>query len=246
MPLEIAILGSCVTGGPLGLAAGSTFKIVAYVARTSFVSMMSSPLKFDADMIRPMRPSELRWMEGDFTRSSLSMLDRKFDYLVIDFVEETVNLRQIGTSFVLETGHVRQSGVLEQFQLGPLLRRADKAVTRRWEEACGAFCSGPLARVPQDRIILHRGLLASCYKDGTEIRQFENGPAAQVRVLNPVLETYYAYFQGLVPGAHVIDISPDLRIADANHRSGLSPFHYIPEYDRAFLGRFEAITKTSV
>ena len=62
--------------------------------------------------------------------------------------------------------------------------------------------------------------------------------------LNPILVEYSQYIQELLPRAHVIDVPAKYRVIDVNHKLGLSPYHYIQEYDACFMSQMEKIAGT--
>lgn len=283
---KVAILGCCLSGEPFHRFPEAPFTVVTRRFGTSIASLMSPPLKPDIGVLPEMPNWLQKCIEGDFTKSSLSILTHDFDYLIIDFGEDTQDLYRIGDSYVVHSELVQTCGVLKQFGQGEVISRRAGATTTLWKTACTRFCQGPLAHIPQERVILHRVRLASAYRDKAGVHPFKSKYklpcVVRVRTLlkrlarnnlcrrlfkprilprftalsehyrnqrflalgddiNPVLADYQRHFQELMPRARTITVAESCCLADAGHRLGLSPFHFIEEYDRSFISQLEAI-----
>lgn len=281
---SLSLLGSCVSTGPYYRIRPSNLNLAAYRTGTSIVSMMASPLRLESSDLESLEPFQCRQVEGDITKSALDCVTTDADFFVIDFGDETCDLVRIGATYVTHSNSLRQSGFLRRFPGHEILRRQDPATTRLWLDACDRFCRGPLARIPQDRIVFHQVQLADgCERTPTSSSKgrgiamalrgilplFRRLPAEnplrrwvrqrlvssvpvlaphrdainlsdQAELLNPVLKTYSDHLRQLLPGAHVIDVPASHRLADRQHRFGVSGLHYLESYDRWFISALQA------
>lgn len=155
------MLGSCVSGGPYYRLRSPDLHMDVCRTGASLISLMSPPMGLDPADLEPLSPYDRRRLEGDINRTALDFLEHAADFYLLDLGDETCDLLHIGDSFVTDTSALRKSPFLSRRPDLNRLRRHDPASTRLWLEACTRFCRGPLAAIPQDRIILHRVQLAS-------------------------------------------------------------------------------------
>ena len=159
-PTTIAMLGSCVTSTAYYRLRSADLQMANCRTGTSLVSLMSPALSLDRADLEPLEPHARRRVEGDVTRSALDFLESGADFYLLDLGDEICDLLQIGDSFVNRTSVLKKSHFLRRYPDHKVLRRDDPATTRLWMDACTRFCRGPLAAIPQDRIVLHRVQLA--------------------------------------------------------------------------------------
>lgn len=160
-PASFTLLGSCVSTGPYYRFRPSELHLEAHRTGTSLVSLMSPPLTLEPGDLKDLKAYQCLQLEGDITKSALDCVRSDVDFFVLDFGDETCDLVRIGESFVTCTDSLRRSSFLRRFPNYEIIRRDDPMTTRLWMNACTRFCRGPLARIPQERIVLHRIQLAS-------------------------------------------------------------------------------------
>lgn len=164
------MLGSCVSSGPYYRLRPVDLHMAVCRTGSSLVSLMSPAVRLDPSDLEPLNPYDRRKVEGDVTRTALDFLEDGTDFYLLDLGDETCDLLRIGDSFVTITCALGKSPFLRRLPDLKLFRRDDPATTRLWLEACTQFCRGPLAAIPQDRIILHRVQLASeCPSTGSRL-----------------------------------------------------------------------------
>ena len=244
MPIDIALLGGCTSLRPFRLLKRKRdfrYRLVASYARASLVSLFTPRPDIDIDALTFTHDRERRWFEGEITRT-LGMIGREqFDYLLVDFAEETPNLCVIGNGYLNWSTTARASGLRELLPNARIIPRTESKVTELWKSACTRFCRGALSDVPGNKIILHKIQLSSTILRNKAFSQYDEPKRRNNEVLNKILDSYHEHFLSLVPDARVIDLPPELRVCDGD-KDKTHPFHYIEEYDLAFIDQLEKLT----
>lgn len=238
---RIAILGSCITRDLWPIRGGGAEQL-HYICRTSFPSLLSTPIAG----FRPVDhlPGDLHAHEhnalvADLQKTALSRLMAwRPTHIIFDFIDERFDLLAFGNSIATYSGELVRSGYLAEPALAErhLVRRLSTGCDRIWIDAVGEFAAlirgTPLS---QARLILHSARWATAYRtaegalspfSGVEIL---GGDPVEIDDYNKLLERQEAAFLRVMPPTTIIDAAA-FRLGDANHRWGLSPFHYAPEY----------------
>ncbi|PZQ64170.1 MAG: hypothetical protein DI570_06365 [Phenylobacterium zucineum] len=159
-------------------------------------------------------------------------------HVIFDFIDDRFDLIAFGDSIATRSGELKRSGYLSQPALADryVIPRLSAACDRLWAEAAGEFAAllraTPLAGA---QLILHSARWATeqRHTDGRlePLHDVEilGGDPVDIGDYNAALERQEATFLKVMPPTTVIDASA-YRLADADHRWGLSPFHYVPEY----------------
>ncbi|MBL8554816.1 MAG: hypothetical protein JNL41_11105 [Phenylobacterium sp.] len=238
---RIAIVGSCITRDLWPIRGGGSEHLL-YVSRTSFPSLFSVPVKGFSPARRP--PGDLHNHEhaalvADLTKTALArLLAFRPTHIIFDFIDDRFDLLAVGDSLVSRSGEIIRSGYLTRraFRRHHTVRRLSDACTRLWMDSAAEFAafvaSSPLSRA---RLILHSARWATHHRDADGAAQPILGPEilggdpADIWSYNDLLVRQEAHFQTVMPPLERVDAG-ELRLADAGHRWGLSPFHYVPEY----------------
>lgn len=199
------------------------------------ISQMSPPLDVDFSGAPEIHRTERRWIEVEFGRLALSVLADGVDYVIIDLGEETTSIAQVGNSYVTLSSTMKKYGLDTKLKVDTVFHRGSPVVSEMWKASCDRFCQRLLENFDQDRIIIHWALFATALRDSEGTRPVAERVAVRTSKLNLILNDYYAHLQSIIPHAKVIEISEDLRLADPDHRHGVSGLHYIADYDRAFM-----------
>tara|TARA_B000000532_G_C18866573_1_gene406523 strand:+ start:750 stop:1457 length:708 start_codon:yes stop_codon:yes gene_type:complete len=219
MRCKIAIHGSCVSRD---FAEFMSWPVSNYQARSSFATKSTIPVDFDESyLIRLSSPFQQRMVRWD-------LLKRKFDsgdsiFLMIDLIDERFDVYLVDSSTVTRSKPFHDCGILESISGNKIrLERGGEDHIRLFQEGLSVFSEW--VNVP---IILHRANWASMMKTEHGVRPMEN--ILQVERENALLERLYSLVVKELKPVFVVE-SPSLLIADPNHKWGLAPFHYIPEY----------------
>jgi hypothetical protein len=241
MEPRIAILGSCITRD-LWPIRGEGLPQLAYVSRTSFPGLLTPPVRDFA--AAPTPPADLHAHEygalvADFRKTALARLVAyRPTHLILDLIDERFDLLAVERALVSVSGELVRSGHLDRNLQGRSHRvsRLSAACDRVWSEAAGEFAAVVRATALRDAtLILHSARWATHVRgaDGREtpIRDVEivTGQGVNIADYNALLARQEAALKALAPPLMVVS-APTHQVADANHRWGLSPFHYVPEY----------------
>lgn len=242
---RVAIVGSCITRD-LWPILGEAPQDLLYISRTSLPSLFSPAMggiEVAAEPPNGLRPSQHAAVVADLKKSALSRLvAHQPTHIIFDFIDERYDLLSAGGalathSWELETAGYRASGDLAAARTIP---RLSDACGRLWGDAAAEMASF-LASTPLRGaiLILHAAQWADSYRtkkgkvrdlaDDFLILDGKPGPRA---AHNALLTEYQGRFLATVPGVRTVS-TQDHRVADEDHRWGLSPFHYVADYYRA-------------
>lgn len=213
-----------------------------YICRTSLPSLVAPGV---ADFRAPpkppagVRPKPHRAVVADITKTALAELVAfRPTHLIFDFIDERFDLVCVGDSLVTRSGELEAGGYLRQRAFGGArdIPRLSPACDRLWTEAAGQIAALVRATPLADaQLILHAAQWADHRrsKAGREspigVVEILAGHPADIAAHNALLERYQAKFTALMPPMERVEAS-ELRLADADHEWGLSPFHYVPDY----------------
>ncbi len=241
---RIAIVGSCVTRDLFPADAG-----LLYLARTSLPSLLSAPVAgfvppAETDPMGGLEPWARRMVLYEATKAGLSvLLDYAPQTIVFDFIDERTQLLEIGAALVSDSVEFRQSGLhlTPPFARARIIARASRECDELWTAAVRRLARILGHRLPDARIVLHRaGWCAHALGEDGLLRPFDPATQIERQVNNPLLGRYHRLFLQSFPQAHAINASPAHRIADAGHRWGPKPYHYVPGYYPAVLAELKA------
>jgi len=249
---RVAIIGSCITRD-LWPIRGEGAEALAYVSRTSLPSLMSEPVAgFRPEKAPPagLNGYQHSAMVADLQKTALARLVAfRPTHLIFDLIDERFDLLSVGRSIVTDSWELEASGYLDQkaFRDARPVPRLSAACDRLWAQAAGEMAAivraTPLA---QARLILHVSRWAHEVQDAVGRRRpltnvaIMEGRPAEIAEHNLLLEQYEAVLLDVMPSMARLD-APALRVADAEHRWGLSPFHFIPAYYAEIWRQLEAL-----
>lgn len=238
---RVAIIGSCISRDVWRFR-GEPASDLLYICRTSLPSLLAPAVAGFRAAPKPpggMRPKPHRALVADITKTALAELVAfRPTHLIFDFIDERFDLVSVGDSLVTRTGELEASGYLRQraFARSRDIPRLSPACDRLWDEAAGQVAALVRATpLGSARIILHAAQWAHRRRSdagreasivGVEILP---GRPADIARHNALLERYQAKFTALMPPMARVE-APALRLADADHEWGMSPFHYVPDY----------------
>jgi hypothetical protein len=238
---RVAIVGSCITRDLWPIQGGGAEGLL-YISRTSLPSLLGAPVEgFHPVLGLPgdLHRHEHNAVVADLRKTALNRLVAFAPtHVIFDFIDERFDLLSTGSGVVTHSAELVRSGYLDQ----PALRHARRiprlsaACDQLWSDAVGEFAAlvraTPLARA---RLILHAARWAADQRlaDGgiVPVRdvQIMPGVPAEIPDYNDLLGRQQTAFEALMPPMARVDAAAH-QLADAGHRWGLSPFHYVPEY----------------
>lgn len=234
-PIQVNIFGSCVTRDAFAFDEKKQFKVGEYIARQSVISFLSKPLAFDDSCIHLSSSFQRNQLFGDLSKNAFTKLkDNPGDCLVIDMIEERFKIGKISGTYFTDSNELDNSGFLEKYNARFYENRElhGKVFFRSRDMAkyIAKFVSRILEIYEQKQIIIHEVYLATYYLDKErQILKFPENYVQYAHKLNRKLEYLYKCLKKNLPEAHCISISNQF-IADQNHKWGLAPMHFQPEY----------------
>lgn len=227
-PLKIAIIGSCVTR--------DCFKYIEnveilYVARTSFISLISQSADISEDQILIEGNFERKMVFWDLNKEFLKKLtDFQPDSIILDFIDERFDIVKYDGGYYTRSNYLVNSGVLDRMIGYQIIRR--QAVGDLWLEACQEI--GYVLRSLTDNIILHKTHWATRYRntESDDIVDFDVDTEHIAHINNNILNSYYDTIQMVIPDLKVIDYNPALLYSDFAHEWGKDYFHFGDQYYR--------------
>lgn len=243
---RLAIIGSCVTRDIWNLPQfGGVAPELAFVSRTSFASLCAPPVAGYVRLPEPYPEGLSRWevqmVEDDMHKRGLGRLAAwKPTHLIIDLIDERFDLLSDGAAVAVYSWELH---LAEQLGKGPLKRlrevpRASPEAAALWRRGVEAFADFAREQLPGVRIAFHDARWATEWLDADGARQpyppwsIWHGRPADIAEQNGRLAGYGADLRELLPAAFHIRAPAELIVGDGDHRWGLSPFHYVPEYYR--------------
>lgn len=247
---RIAIVGSCITRDlwPLRELAPPD---LLYISRSSLVSLMARPVDDYASREAPpegLTRYQHMAVEADLMKTALGRLvAHQPSHIIFDFIDERFDLLTLPNGAVVtHSWELDNGGYLETPGLAGArpLPRLSLACERRWREACvqlRVLLQASTLRHAQ--LILHSAKWAT-HQAGPDgplplagEPQILPGQHADIGAHNDLLARYEDWFARQLPEAAVVRASDDHRLADPQHRWGLSPFHYVDSYYEDIRGR---------
>lgn len=249
---RIAVIGSCITRD-LWPIRGEDAAMPLYISRTSLPSLFAPPLKgFEpaAGLPGDLRRHEHSALLADLQKTAIARLvAHRPTHIILDFIDERFDLLCADSTLISHSAELERSGYRAQpaFQGLRSVSRLSAACERLWLEGLAEFADLLRAtRLRDAALILHSARWADTQRlaDGRTARvrdvQILTGKPVAIAPYNELLAAQDAALAAQTPNLAVVEAA-DLRLADATHQWGLSPFHYIPEYYAEIRRQLEAL-----
>lgn len=242
---RVAIIGSCITRDVWPIVGEASPEDLLYISRTSLPSLFAAPVRgldLSEDLPPELAAFPHRSMVADLHKSALTtLIAHRPTHVIFDFIDERLDLLAVQDTIATHSWELDVSGYLRQPALAgarsiPRTSPASDIIWRQGLDQMAAFLRmTPLAEA---KLILHEAQWASEYLDKAGARRaFEGvelftGKPAAIADYNAVLDRHQTAFAATVPQATRICAPARLQLADARHRWGVSPFHYVEDYYR--------------
>ncbi|MEH6938047.1 DUF6270 domain-containing protein [Bacillus sp. JJ664] len=236
---NFTILGSCVTRDAFNSCI-DLYEISNYFARTSIMSLVSKSMIIDEAKINLSSSFQIKCIKHDFEKDFFNIIEHNStDYLIIDFIDERFNLLKWNESIFTKSNELITSGLSEHYAFLEMER--NESLLPVWEESAKLFFNELFNHIPANRVIIHKCFWKSKYVDENgEIREFTN-QLNHIERQNKFLNYYYEFIECNFPEMKVIDMRTEEIYCTANHRWGLSPYHFEDQYYSIFLQKLNDI-----
>lgn len=241
--MTVAIFGSCVSRD---LFEHPTLRpsLVHYGARSSVVSAVARPVAIDPARVALPSAFQRRCVLADLAKTFFaSLVEARPGWLVIDLVDERFDLLRTRGSYVTRSSAFEAAG-LERgagLEFEPVRRMWGQG-RALFDRAAELFAERVMRVVPAERVVIHRALWCTSYRNDGEVLPFPPDRLKLCQLQNDMLEQAYDRLERAFDGrARVIGVDPGTHYADAHHRWQLEPYHYEPAYNAEAAGRLLAL-----
>ena len=240
----IHIIGSCCSRDIFRILEEDRL-VGKYTARSSLISRVSPPLKFNLNsQINSLESNwQQRMLKQDFEKNGLHIEDYAKGVLIIDFIDERLLLLKVGDTFITQSTEFTKCKLNEVLNIDKEVRRGRQEEFDLWIDACHKFTK----LIPENirkKTILHKAFWASKYRKNGELYDFEDRD--KIIFFNKNLDFYYKTFESIYSPGCIVEVSLEKSIADAQHLWGLSPFHYTEEYYQECYKQIIAFSKLNI
>lgn len=238
---RVAILGSCVSRDAFEFA-DSSWVLTKYMARTALASFCGRQTEVELpDYANIESPFQRRMVIEDVEKRGRRWLaEKSYDWLIHDAIDERLALATFedGGSLTVSPEFMRLGLSSSRYQSidFPTQEHFD-----RWVAGWESFMKLLDGYEVRDRLIIHRAKWVQ-HVQGSD--QLTTEPDVIARA-NDWLERAYVRMSEDVPPERFISVSDEHQFADANHRWGISPFHYVEGYYLEFLEKLAAVTSAT-
>ena len=233
----VAIWGSCVSRDAFAVQSRSAeleqrLPLLYYGARSSWISQDSQPWPDPAvELGGGVSGFGRRMVEEDLSKTIVDRLvEHQPDVLLLDLVDERLQLARIGKTWFTASDYLKQT------DLGPkALAQAEEvsAATQPGRPKMFAAAVGRVARrllreLPNTTFVLNEAPYVARIGNGTELGEPQAGWARELDdAQRPMMRSLIQAF-----GPRLIRATPpeQVRLADPDHRWGISSYHYVEDY----------------
>jgi len=243
----IGIFGSCVTRD---LFEHPSLRPLLghYAARSSVISAVAAPVAIDEQSVVIPSAWQRRCVLADFGKTCFGQFaTAPPEWLVIDLIDERFDLLRVDDSYVTRSSAFAAAGLEERGEFCfQLVRRMSEEGCELFDAAAQTFAQRVLELVPADRVVLHRALWCTRYRDGADVNEFPERRLELCRLQNAMLTRGYDALAAAFCGRAVeITVDAHRRLADAGHRWQLEPFHYEASYNEHAVDCLRALVEAA-
>lgn len=237
---RIAIYGSCVTRDAFEVRSHS-HEIVRYFARSSMISQCAAPVTYtDEQMGTEISEWARRIVAADFEKNVVDLIagDRP-DLVIIDLIDERLPILEGQDTIVTLSPYSQYAPYVRD--LRATARRVEVADPTRdeaFKRAARVLTTKLASEVGAEKILLHRSLYSTRVNKG---KSFSLKEKMASRRMNKLLKSWYDTIAA-TSGCRVVEVPRRVRVADAGHKWGLSPFHYIDTYYEHLMDEIDEMT----
>lgn len=182
---------------------------------------MSAPTPVEGDDIGLSSPFQTRVVLEDHRKTGLTVLAGLCHPLVIDLIDERFRLLTSGHGLVTGSSYFHTSTLPSQSAYEAISEDTTLASDGPFATAC-KLLADRLSGVP---VIVHRALWATHSVAGEPLAKSDFAERN-----NRWLTRAYDLLHEAFPDGGLITPASEAVVADPEHRWGLDPFHYVPDY----------------
>lgn len=228
---KICLIGSCVTRDAWRITEEDATSH-KFFTRTSFITIMSSPIKIQDESIKLESKFQRNAIIEDSSREALKYIKRfQPEIIILDYIDDRYSILKKNNSYILNSNEFSKSGIREElFSDAIQIDRNSNECTVLWKKSLHEFCCFIEKNSPNTRFILHKAWFAEKSTDGITIEEYDNDKMFAIKTMNNILYNYYEETIKTLKNLLTIESSKKFLIANKNHLWGHAPIHYIDEY----------------
>ncbi|MGK3958291.1 DUF6270 domain-containing protein [Arthrobacter sp. R4] len=215
LPLRVFIYGSCVSRDAFQFP--HDMHLVDYVARSPLGSAFAEiPSALDFSTASISSSFQRRMVEIDLKKELASILRHsEYDLLLLDLIDERIPLMNYEHSVVAYSSELQSTGVTAEEN--SLIGVGTDAYFARWLDGLSKL----LAICPASKIVVNKVWWATTDSAGALLPN-----QGYINTNNAILERLYAEL-GQYPEIRFIEYPANLLVADAGHKWGAAPYHFV-------------------
>lgn len=161
---------------------------------------------------------------------------------MLDFIDERFNLyvRENGSVATLSSEFIKTGFMKNLPADGRLVKSGSDEFFSLWDNGWEQLVAQLESQGRLDRLFINRVHWAESAPAGAAFPGMYADPAF-IQKANATLNRLYERVARDIPQSQFIDHAPDVMRADASHKWGLSPFHYVDEYYVRALKRLQQL-----
>ena len=243
--IDLAIVGSCVSRDALEFHPDG-FNLLGYFARTSLISQATEPVEIgNDDLESDLSPFARRVVEQDLTSNVVASLGELSPrILLLDLIDERFRIVRSGSGWITYSPYFSQTSLGKSLANAPALALLDNERLPLFKESVATLANQINATLPNVRMVVHRAFYAEFYRDEDGTKPFDPSALEAARVVNELMRTMYDHLSATLRSAASIEVTPDLVVADAQHKWGLDHFHYVPDYYLCLMRQLSSVVDT--
>lgn len=162
-------------------------------------------------------------LQSVFWTGIQSCLLEKYDYLIIDFLEERYDIYETDTGYRTASDAYIEGKCSEA--VISYLSRLDTKVDELWQERCNELIKVLKQSFEPEKVILVKNYLMESFGEYSGEEVFEN--ISWIKQINQLLKKYYEYIEKEFEGIRVIEVKKEVtQFSDITYRYGCYPWHY--------------------
>ncbi|MDO4156817.1 MAG: SDR family NAD(P)-dependent oxidoreductase [Oscillospiraceae bacterium] len=237
----VSILGDCVSRDLFAMQRPDDYIIEQYVSFASPMSLVSEPPQngfvLDLDKLSLKKESAFsrRCLKLDCDKAAFSYLaQKKSEWLVMDLADARFSIAKFyksGATFSISNDfNLHKMELEEMLQEKSIKKLCTEFSEEEWEQAIQRFLGEVLKLYQPEQIIFHEhyNVLDYISKDG-KITPFLPKNISMRKVQNALLKKLNTIAKERLKGCHLLQM-PDYVMANAKHKWGLHPLHYVNLY----------------
>jgi hypothetical protein len=215
--MNLMIFGSCVSRDALEYDESKSIKLIGYYARSSMVSLFSSPCVDTSVLDRIESSFQRKMVQADMDKSFQKAIKRPdVDLLLIDFIEERFALQKVNGGYrTISAEYKKASAPISM----PSVRPFTEERLALWKLSFNHL----IDLVGATPFKINKVFWSRRVGNGMVM---DHVTEEQVECANHHLAAMYKHVADRCGEQCFIDYDPSMFFCEANHKWGLSPFHY--------------------